>query len=161
MTAKFGLISAAVLAPSLGLPFASMHAEDAGDKPLATIQGETEGVHVDILSLKRTEARCCMNRLTAASSSRRRVSNDPNGDRHTEARHPVEGIAPDLRLSPLIAQSPSVKTPTDDRLVSRHCGFGQAAAIVARAPLPVHASTCFDRFCQQVRQHLAAASRVR
>jgi hypothetical protein len=55
MAAKFGLISAAVLALCLGLPLASVRAEDAGDKPLATIQGETEGVRVDILSLKRTE----------------------------------------------------------------------------------------------------------
>jgi hypothetical protein len=56
MTAKFGIISASVLALSLGLPLANLRAEDARDKqPLATIQGETEGIHVDILSLKRTE----------------------------------------------------------------------------------------------------------
>jgi hypothetical protein len=83
-----------------------------------------------MLAIALVLARCCMNRLTAASS-RRRVSNDPNGDRHTERRHPVEGIASDLRFGSLIAQSPSVKTPTDDGFVSRHCGFSQAAAIVA------------------------------
>src|SRR5689334_20727633 len=44
-------------------------------------------------------------------------SDDPNGDRHAEARHLIENVASDLCLGPLIRQSPGMKTPTDGRFV--------------------------------------------
>ena len=41
---------------ALCLPLTGVRAEDAvTDKPLATIKGEIQGVHIDVLTLKRTE----------------------------------------------------------------------------------------------------------
>ena len=58
-------------------------------------------------------------------------SDDPDGDRHAKACHLIENVASNLRLGSLIGQSSGLKTPADDGLVAIHCGFGQAAAIVA------------------------------
>jgi hypothetical protein len=48
-----------MLGLTLGIPLYTAHAQDAEegivDKPLATSQGETPGVHIDILSIKRSE----------------------------------------------------------------------------------------------------------
>jgi hypothetical protein len=46
------------------------------------------------------------------------LSSNPGGDRHAETRHPVEYIAPDFRLGPLIRQNPGVKSSTSDGLVA-------------------------------------------
>jgi energy-coupling factor transporter ATP-binding protein EcfA2 len=107
------------------------------DEPVAGMN-ETEGAElpgyiVDVNRRLRITARCCVNSVTVASSSKRRVLNGPDGDRHAEAPRPVQRIASVLRLSLLIAQSSSVKTPAEDRLVSRHRSFDQAPAVVARA----------------------------
>ena len=56
MPGRTNLLSATLLAVMFWVPLLSaVRAEEAPEKPLATIQGDTEGVHVDILSLKRTE----------------------------------------------------------------------------------------------------------
>jgi hypothetical protein len=68
------------------------------------------------------------------------LSADPGRDRHAETRHPVEHIAPDFRLGPLIGQNPGVKSSADDSLVAKHRRFNQTSAIIARASLPTHAS---------------------
>lgn len=58
MTNKPGL-KAVMFGLTLGIPLYTAHAQDAEDgivdKPLATIQGETPGVHIDILSIKRSD----------------------------------------------------------------------------------------------------------
>src|SRR5690349_17615576 len=90
-------------------------------------------------------SRWCTNRPRVASPFRFRVSDDPDGDRHAEPCHPVEHVAPDLRLGPLSGQSPGVEAPADDGFVSIHPGFGQAAAVVARAALPTHAPVFCNR----------------
>jgi hypothetical protein len=58
MTNKLGF-KAVMFGLTLGIPLYTAHAQDAEDgivdKPLATIQGETPGVHIDILSIKRSE----------------------------------------------------------------------------------------------------------
>ena len=59
-----------------------------------------------------------------------RISEDPGGGRHAEPRHPVEHIASDFRLGPLIGQSPGVESPADDGLVANHRGLNQASSIV-------------------------------
>ena len=55
MLNKGGLISAGLLSLALIQPLAISRAEEAADAPLASIAGDVEGVHIDILSLKRTE----------------------------------------------------------------------------------------------------------
>jgi hypothetical protein len=58
MTNKPGL-KAVMFGLTLGIPLYAADAQNAGngivDNPLATIQGETPGVHIDILSIKRSE----------------------------------------------------------------------------------------------------------
>ena len=58
MTNKLGL-KAAIFGLTLGIPLYAAHAQNTDDgvvdKPLATIQGETPGIHIDILSIKRSE----------------------------------------------------------------------------------------------------------
>ena len=62
------------------------------------------------------------------------------------ACHPVEHVAPDFRLGPLIGQNPGVKSSADDGLVAKHRRLNQTPAIIARASLPAHASMlCDDR----------------
>lgn len=56
-----------------------------------------------------------------------------------------ERVASDLRFCSLIGQSPGVKTPADDGFVSINSGLGQAAPVVARTALPIHASMLCDR----------------
>ena len=73
-----------------------------------------------------------------------RVLHDPNRDWHTETCHPVDDIACDLCLGPLIGQNPSVGTPANDGLVAIHRGFNQAATTVTRAALPGDASILCD-----------------
>ena len=41
--------------PDPCLPPCALGAEDAADQPLATIPSDTPGVHIDILSIKRSE----------------------------------------------------------------------------------------------------------
>ena len=65
----------------------------------------------------------CMNRSLVASPVLPRVSADPDGRRHAERRHPVEHVAANLCLGPLIGQSPAAKPPADNGLVAIHCGF--------------------------------------
>jgi hypothetical protein len=60
-----------------------------------------------------------------------RVSADPGGGGHAERRHPVEHVAANFYLGLLIGQSPGVKPPADNDLVTIHCGFDQAPTIVA------------------------------
>jgi nucleoside-diphosphate-sugar epimerase len=73
----------------------------------------------------------CMYRSLVASPVLPRVSADPDGGRHAERRHPVEHVAANFCLGPLIEQSPGAKPPADDGLVAIHCGFDQAPPIVA------------------------------
>jgi hypothetical protein len=58
MTNKLGL-KTAIFGLTLGIPLYAAHAQNTDDgvvdKPLATIQGETPGIHIDILSIKRSE----------------------------------------------------------------------------------------------------------
>src|SRR5204863_10167412 len=75
---------------------------------------------------------------------RLRASDDPDGDRHAESGHPVKNVTSNLRLGSLIGQNPGVKAPADDGLVSIHCGFGQAPAIVAWTALPTDAPMLGD-----------------
>src|SRR5271157_4462047 len=49
-------------------------------------------------------------------SPRLRGSTDPDRRRHAEAGHAIQNVAADLRLGPLIGQSPGLKTPADDGL---------------------------------------------
>ena len=53
------------------------------------------------------------------------------GDRHAQLAHPIENIAPELGLDPLVRQIPGVKAPTYDGFVPKHPGFDQASAVVA------------------------------
>ena len=46
---------AAVVGLILGLPFYAVQADNAADQPIATIASDTPGIHIDILSLKRSE----------------------------------------------------------------------------------------------------------
>ena len=80
-----------------------------------------------------------MNRPSAAFTRWLCASDDAGGDWHAEPCHPVERVASNLRLGPLVGQSSGVETPAGDGFVSTHSGFGQASAIVARAALPIHA----------------------
>ena len=73
----------------------------------------------------------CMNRSLIVSPVLPRVSPNPDGGRHAERGHPVEHVAANLCLGPLIGQSPGVKPPADNGLVAIHFGFDQAPAIVA------------------------------
>jgi hypothetical protein len=81
-----------------------------------------------------------MNRSLIVSPVLPHLSADPDGGRHTERGHPVEHVAANLCLGPLIGQSPGVKPPADNGLVAIHCGFDQAPAIVALTTLPINAS---------------------
>jgi hypothetical protein len=74
-----------------------------------------------------------------------RPSADPGGDRRAEPCHPVEYVAPDFCLGPLIGQNPGVKAPADDALVAKHRGFNQTPAIMTRAALPAYASMLCNR----------------
>ena len=73
----------------------------------------------------------CTDTLRGVSSPSADMSAEPSGDRHAEPRHPVEHVAADFCLSPLIGQSPGVKASSDNGLVTIHSGFHQAAAIIA------------------------------
>jgi hypothetical protein len=55
MTGRQSFIQIAMLGLILGLPPCAVRAEDAADQPLATIPSDTPGVHIDILSIKRSE----------------------------------------------------------------------------------------------------------
>jgi hypothetical protein len=57
MTGKCSLIEIAMLGLILSLPPYAVRAQDAVDKPLAPISTDTPGVHIDILSIKRSEGR--------------------------------------------------------------------------------------------------------
>lgn len=85
-----------------------------------------------------------MKKLLAASPLSIVLSADPDGDRHAEPGHPVEHVAADFCLDPLIGQSPGVELPSDDGLVAIHPRFDQAAARVAGTALPPYASMLRD-----------------
>ena len=53
-----------------------------------------------------------------------------DGDRHAEARHPIENVASDSRLGPLIGQSAGVESSSNDGLVAEHRSLDQASSIV-------------------------------
>jgi hypothetical protein len=59
-----------------------------------------------------------------------RISPDPDGDRHAEACHPIENVASNSRLGPLIGQSPGMESPANDGLVAKHRGLNQTSSIV-------------------------------
>src|SRR5437868_5531090 len=86
-----------------------------------------------------------MNRPSAAFTRWLCASDNAHGDRHAEPGHPVERVAPDLRLAPLVGQSPGVKPPADDGFVSTHRGLGQAPAVVARTALPAETPVLCNR----------------
>src|SRR5436309_2482065 len=86
-----------------------------------------------------------MNRPSAVFTRWLCASDDADGDWHAEPGHPIEHVASNLRLGPLIGQSSGVKTPADDGFVSIYPGFGQAPAIVARTALPAEAPTLCNR----------------
>ena len=67
-----------------------------------------------------------------------RVSADPYGGRHAERRHPVEHVAANFCLGPLIGQSSGVKPRADDGLVAFRPGSGDCSLDDA-ANLCVHA----------------------
>src|SRR5260370_34647545 len=87
-----------------------------------------------------------MDRSTKMSSARVRGLANPEGDRHAEGSHPVEDVASELRLRPLIWQNAGVKLPADDCFVPIHRGLDQAPAVVAGATLPTHTSMLADDF---------------
>jgi hypothetical protein len=70
---------------------------------------------------------------------------DPDGDRHAEAGHAVEDVAANLCLGLLVGQSPGVKTPADDGLVSVHRGFNEAPPGITGTPLPADTPMPCDR----------------
>ena len=47
---------------------------------------------------------------------------DPDGDRHAETGHPVENLAANLRLGPLVGQGPGVEASADIGFISEHGG---------------------------------------
>jgi hypothetical protein len=81
--------------------------------------------------LMRGGGRWCINGSLVAYPHSLRVSADSDPGRHSERRHPVEHVAANFCLGPLIGQSPGAKSPADNGLVAIHCGFERAAAIVA------------------------------
>src|ERR1700692_1641522 len=85
-----------------------------------------------------------MTRSPGLPSASAFVSAKPSGDWHAEPRHPIEHVAPDFCLGPLIGQSPGLKSPTYDSFVAKHRGFDQAAPIVARTTLPSHSAMLCD-----------------
>jgi hypothetical protein len=64
--------------------------------------------------------RWCANKVAVVFPLSAYLSADPGGDRHAESCHPVEYVAPDLRLGPLIGQNPGVKSSADDGRVAKH-----------------------------------------
>ena len=70
---------------------------------------------------------------------------DTDGDRHTEAGHSVERVAGDFRVGLLIGQTPGMKAPADDGLVSIHRGLHQAPPAISGTTLPSDAAVCSDR----------------
>src|SRR5271166_5905263 len=68
----------------------------------------------------------CTNRPAAASAPPGRASADPNGDRHAETRHPIEHVALNLRIGPLLGQNPGLKSAANDGLVPIHRSLNQA-----------------------------------
>src|SRR3954453_14010303 len=80
--------------------------------------------------------RWCMNMAWVAFPPHACVLFDTDGDRHTEAGHPVEGVAGDFGFGPLIGQTSGMKTPANDGLVAIHRGLHEAAPAVSRATLP-------------------------
>ena len=69
MTGHISLIPAALLALGLAAPLCGVRAEEMPDKPLATIQGNIEGIHIDILSLKRGEGNMLTLRVAFVNES--------------------------------------------------------------------------------------------
>ena len=81
--------------------------------------------------LMRGGGRWCINGSLVAYPHSSRVSADPDGGRQPLYRHPVEHVAPNFCLGPLIGQSPVVKPPADNGRVAIHCVFDQVPEIVA------------------------------
>jgi hypothetical protein len=74
-----------------------------------------------------------------------RISRDPNEGRHAEVCHPIENVASNSRLGPLIGQNPGMESPANDRFVAKHRGLNQASSIVTRTTLPPYTSMPSDR----------------
>jgi hypothetical protein len=72
------------------------------------------------------------------------VSANPSRDWHAEPRHPIDHVAADLYLGPMLGQSPGLKAPTYDSFIAKYRGFDLAAAIVARTELPFHSAMLGD-----------------
>jgi hypothetical protein len=69
MNNKGRLLFAGLLSLSFIQPLAISRAEEAADGPLASIAGSIEGVHIDILSLKRTEGNMVTLRVAFVNDS--------------------------------------------------------------------------------------------
>src|ERR1700677_673779 len=70
---------------------------------------------------------------------------DPNRDRHAEAGHAVQYVAADLRLGPLIGQSPGAKTASNNGLVPVLGCLDETSPTISRAALPIDASMLGNR----------------
>jgi hypothetical protein len=86
-----------------------------------------------------------MNMVWVAFPPPVRLSFDTVGDRHAEASHSVEDVAGDFCFGLLIGQSPGMKAPADDGLVSIHHGFDEASPAIPGATLPSNAAMLFYR----------------
>ena len=71
-----------------------------------------------------------MNQVFMTSPVPARISVDPDGGRHAEARHSIENVASNLHFGTLIGQSPGMESPPNDGLVAEHRGLDQASSIV-------------------------------
>lgn len=69
MRNKGGLISAGLLSLALIQPLAILQAEETSSAPLASIAGNVEGVHIDILGLKRGEGNMVTLRVAFVNDS--------------------------------------------------------------------------------------------
>jgi hypothetical protein len=76
MVAKIGLFYVAAFALILGSPLAKAGTEKMAEKPLATIPGDTQGIHIDILSLKRSEGNMLTLHVAFVNESGARVKDN-------------------------------------------------------------------------------------
>src|SRR5271170_6086926 len=88
-----------------------------------TTDVDFEGQHFDRKEAGRLSRFGARIHYGASSSPSADVSAEPSGGRHAEPRHPVEHVAADFCLSPLIGQSPGVKASSDNGLITIHSGF--------------------------------------
>ena len=86
-----------------------------------------------------------MNIVWVASPPQACTLFDTDGNRHAEAGHLVEGVAGDFGFGLLIGQSPGIKTPADDSLVTIHRRIHQAPPAISGTTLPSDAAVLLDR----------------